>query len=151
MILNLYRNLSDERVINKTITDLKQLTGQLYMPTDILNPQITVDLFPGIFTYNYAYIPAFERYYFINDINISEGSHVTLTLSVDVLETWWNKGLGDSTQNVIRQENNYNMYIPDNRITLTGRYRTQVVKSTPGVSFVLPSNETARTYVLNTM
>ena len=89
--------------------------------TSILNPVIhfrpTDDEFyiPGtgldIFTANYAYIPLFNRYYFINNWEFNSGLWVAY-MSCDVLATYKTE-IGNSTQYVLRNANSYNESVTD--------------------------------------
>lgn len=51
---------------------------------------INVDVFTNnsLITFNYCYIPIFNRYYFINDIEIFPNNIYRLHLHIDVLETY---------------------------------------------------------------
>ena len=101
MKLILYNNFSETNQVNKTISKVIELEGSLLESTSIINPIIKIFFNPEtmegyvvddnkiyitfnglkitwdsfIYDYvlaaNYAYIPEFNRYYFINDI-ISE-------------------------------------------------------------------------------
>lgn len=55
-------------------------------PSSILNPRIDLDSSNPV-SYNYCYIPAFNRYYFINDWTSDHG-HWIADCSVDVLASW---------------------------------------------------------------
>ncbi len=61
--------------------------------------------------FNYAYIPDFQRYYFIDDISWSQGIW-TLTMHVDVLASF-RDDIMNSRQYVIRSASQSNAYIPD--------------------------------------
>lgn len=84
MDINLYYNSSDNRCITKHLTDIKVISGTLRDETSIINPIITTNN-SSIIRYNYAYIPEFKRYYYINNIE-SVRNHVwKLYLQVDPL------------------------------------------------------------------
>lgn len=73
--------------VNKTLSDGVTLTGYLRTPVNVLEPVITIrtDSTPA---YNYAYIPDFNRYYFIKRWTLSNNNEYTLYISVDVLKTY---------------------------------------------------------------
>ena len=79
----------------------------------ILNPSITVNL--GLTSdpsqYNYAYIPAFERYYFIEEW-FFENALWTANLKVDVLATYKTE-IGNSSLYVLRSADEYDGSITD--------------------------------------
>lgn len=71
--IELYSNSSDERVVDKTITLLNTIQGELVEQSGILNPSVRIE-FDGIPNFNYAKIPAFgNRYYFVagEPVNLS--------------------------------------------------------------------------------
>lgn len=102
----------------------KQQPGQLFMVADctlkdttsVLAPQVVL-IFPDPqhnlppSTYNYAYIPDFNRYYFVTDISFDR-NRVIYTLSCDVLATYW-ETLKESTQYVLRSASSKNGKIVD--------------------------------------
>lgn len=87
VVVALYNNISEENRLTKTIpfNDLQDCV--LKLSTDILNPQIilNVDVAP---TANYAFIPSLGRYYFITNVQYISYKHYMLTLHVDVLMTY---------------------------------------------------------------
>lgn len=154
MTTYLYKNLSDENVINKHLESSITKQGVVYNPpTDVLNPEIEIKYFEGIFLYNYIFIPKFSRYYFIDKHTVVEGNKVRLSCRCDVLQSWWNQGLSNVKCHIVRQSdpNRANFYLVDNKLRTTGRHLTQVKTSGPNMDIILPSNTTAYSYILNTM
>lgn len=101
MELHLYNTQDDDNVLNKTLTgELLIPSIKLKNPVNINNPILTLsskivydDGYGGGYTrytkdYNYAYIPEFERYYFIENITLQSNNINVLTLKVDVLKTY---------------------------------------------------------------
>ena len=88
MELILYKTNSERNVINKELTDSVSLDIKLKRDELIESPNISCNRFTGIEDYNYAYIPNFERYYFIVDIEMLNKRIVRLRLHTDVLETY---------------------------------------------------------------
>lgn len=90
--LFLYTVTDDPRTVDKTLDNQTslQLSGILRVPTDVLNPVVTIDYDPAstVTTYNYAYIVDLRRYYFIADYKIVNNKLVELSLKVDVLKTY---------------------------------------------------------------
>ena len=80
----------------------------------ILHPTISFDLgkTEDPSQYNYAYIPDFGRYYFIEEWFFDKALW-TASLKVDVLATYKNE-IGDSTLYVLRASNEYDGRIIDN-------------------------------------
>lgn len=82
-------------------------------PCSVYNPVISLNL--GLanspVSYNYAYIPTFNRYYFIKDWTF-QNALWTATLEVDVLASWKTQ-IGASTCYVLRSSNSYDLDIVD--------------------------------------
>lgn len=87
MELILYNTADDPNVLNKTLTLVKEYEITLKDDSSISAPVIRLkderDNLNNIA--NYAYIPAFNRYYFVSSIVSMNKQVWTLVLSVDVL------------------------------------------------------------------
>lgn len=86
MTIILYQNNSENNAVNKNLTELTTLTGTLREQSSIIDPVINIS---GIDAYigsmNYAYIPEFNRYYFINNIESVKNGLWRVSFHVDVL------------------------------------------------------------------
>lgn len=84
-------------------------------PCSILNPVLQLDITAMGATspaaINYCHIPAFGRYYWVNDWTYERGFWVA-SCSVDALASW-KTDIGNSTQYVVRSANQFNGDIPD--------------------------------------
>lgn len=109
--LTLMQNMSDNNVLNKSLTTLSTITGTLKDKTSIINPVITVEgAIPT--NCNYFYIPNFGRYYYINDISSVHNNIYEISGHVDVLKTY-NSQIRGCRGIVARQQTQYNLYIDD--------------------------------------
>lgn len=92
MQIQLYRYRGERNRINKNnyMTNQWVCNGSLKENTSLLKPIIEIDKVtpPQDNEYNYMYIPAFNRYYFITDIVNSANSFWQIHAKVDVLNTW---------------------------------------------------------------
>lgn len=59
-------------------------TVQIANPCNTENPVLLLDV-SGTFSYNYAYIPAWERYYFVSEPTYLNGHQFTVSGTCDVL------------------------------------------------------------------
>jgi hypothetical protein len=84
MDIKLYYNSSDNRYINKILIDEFSISGTLREETSIINPIIIIKNAEPI-RYNYAYIPQFKRYYYINNIESIRNGIWKLYFEVDPL------------------------------------------------------------------
>lgn len=79
-----YYNISDSRVINKTLVNEELFQGELCSEGDVMNPTIRFES-EGVLRYNYAYIPAYQRYYDITNRTVYRDGVWDVTFAVDVL------------------------------------------------------------------
>ena len=103
----LYNNVSDNREINKNITEITSIDLTLYLDTNVLNPVFKVKTFNN--NGNYLYVPTLNRYYYINNYTLSNQC-VYLHCSVDVLMSFKNQIL-NNTYLIKRNE-----FLKDNRL-----------------------------------
>ena len=87
MILKLYNTSDSNNTIGKTLTDEETFNITFKGEFDIINPIILLKSDTPILK-NYAYIPEFNRYYFIISIQIQPNKVYELFLECDVLETY---------------------------------------------------------------
>lgn len=130
MIIELYKNIDDRNVVDKTITLQAELTGDLREGTDILDPVFEVQNAGNIITggnINYAYIPDFKRYYFINDIKFNSNTLFSIFCHVDVLMTY-KAEIRENSALVLRQEFNYNAMLSDPKIKYMANPLVQALK-----------------------
>lgn len=114
MQIILYVTTSEPNRVKKTLNNANTLQGTLKTETSIMNPVIDIAGTNTILSYNYCYIPDFKRYYFITDIVVVRNGLFRLSLSVDVLQTYWNE-LQNLKVIVARQENRMDAYLNDDK------------------------------------
>lgn len=107
MELVLYKTMSERNVINKELTDSVSLDIKLKKDELIESPNISCNRFEGIEEYNYAYIPKFERYYFIVDTEMLNKRIVRLKLHTDVLETYKHDILNSTVRASVAEIDSY--------------------------------------------
>ena len=86
--ISLFKTVSENNRVVKTLTDEKQLSGELRNQTSVLNPSIVIESADNISTYNYAYIPEFGRYYYITDIMSIRTNCWVVSMRCDVLMSY---------------------------------------------------------------
>ena len=84
MDIKLYYNTSDNRTIRKNLINEYSISGKLRESCDLINPVLTIQQYKVI-RYNYAYIPEFHRYYFINKVTSISRNLWRVELEVDPL------------------------------------------------------------------
>lgn len=88
MEVRFYKITDTRTTINKTLGDYTSTFVNLkFLDCSVVNPTLRMKFltYPD---YNYIYIPAFKRYYFIDDISIETTNTFIIQLQVDVLETF---------------------------------------------------------------
>lgn len=112
--VTLYSNSSDRKVVNKNLEEIYSVKCRLKEPCSILRPIVTLtrtSVGKRWASANYAYIPAFNRYYFIDNITLLNGGLMQIEMSVDVLQTYAEQILGSQQEVVRAQSLNSKMYI----------------------------------------
>ena len=93
-------------------TETIHYTGTFKSGTNILAPTVVLNASGGITYYNYCYIPAFDRYYFVVNWTYAEGAFWEASLSCDVMASL-KSIIGASTQYVERAYSEYNQFAED--------------------------------------
>ena len=93
MEIRLYFTTSPDNRMTKYLTNTSVMQGNLRDVSNVVNPVILVerDIEQLSGLYNYAYIPEFNRYYFITEMQSYRNNFVLLSLSVDVLYSFKNQ------------------------------------------------------------
>lgn len=114
MKVYIYKTESEKNKLNKQLELVKEINVKLLNNTEILKPIIEVSHIPikDLTTANYMYIPDFNRYYFIDNIELMTGNNVYISGSVDVLMSYMADIL-NLKGTVKRAESLKNGYIPD--------------------------------------
>lgn len=109
----LYTNGSHPSVINKSLTLIDSVTGELRENQQLSDVQLTLNRssYTGSIP-NYIYISDLHRYYFVEDVTIINSELIALTCHVDLLQSFADEILSQ-TAVISKQENNWNLYLND--------------------------------------
>lgn len=88
MEIKLYKNLSENNVIGKSLTQIKSVEANLKNDVSVINPTFILYYTDNILQSNYCFIPKFNRYYFIDEIVPITGDRCIVKCRVDVLESF---------------------------------------------------------------
>ena len=105
----LYNTTSDNRVLNKHITLIKEINAELKDADDVISPTLKIQRFKDWEKVNYIYIKSFNRYYYVNTIKQLLGNTILLDCSVDVLMSNKN-AIRNLTCIIDKQENSSTTY-----------------------------------------
>ena len=130
MQIILYQNKSEKNKINKDLTQVEVLTGNLRNDTSLQKPSIRIERNDPT-GFNYCYIPQFNRYYFVDDVIINRNNILTLTLSVDVLESFKTQILAQSAI-INKNTTDNNKYLNDENWLTTVKRKTDIVNFSNG-------------------
>lgn len=111
----IYKSSSPKNKLGKELEQIAEYPCLIKDESSLVNPtlEIRADFIGG----NYAYIPQFNRYYFINDIISVVNGVWRVLLHVDVLDSYINE-IKANTATLTRSQYHYNLYAPDERMKL---------------------------------
>ena len=114
MQVTLCQNLSENNIINKSITEKDTASCVIKGPLSVENPVLILQYDADLQNINYIKIPEFSRGYYITDIVNLTGGRYQITCKSDVLESFKNSILG-LTAVIDKQEGTAvtNMYYND--------------------------------------
>lgn len=107
MIVKAYKTESSANTINKIINFVADIDVKFKDEVNIYNPTIALK-YDDLIDFNYMYIEKFNRYYFIETVEVFPNKIYHLTLKCDVLMSFKDDIL-NSYGNITRQTN-YNDY-----------------------------------------
>lgn len=115
MDLRLYYTNDENNKINKTLTNALLLVGTMRDSSSIINPVILVEgaNFDG---FNYAYIPQFDRYYFIKNIINYRNNLWILELECDVLMSFKSSILNMNCILIETEQTGADRYLANSRV-----------------------------------
>lgn len=120
----------DMDVIGKTWSNTTELiNGQLLFDQGMSKPKFIVD--GNYSTYNYAYIPEFNRFYFIMEQSVKSSTMTEIDLQVDVLQSFKKQLIGENAEveaMIERQESLNNAYFSD---SMYWTQANKIVKTVP--------------------
>lgn len=105
----LQTNNSEAIRVDKALTDIVTLTGNLRDECEISDPSILIEAeYDDIKTCNYCTVEAFGRSYFIQKIDIVRSGLCRLTCHVDVLSSF--KTQMRANKGIVRRAESYGVY-----------------------------------------
>ena len=132
MVIDLYINSSENNRVSKVLSDKFEMTGTLRGETNVVNPEILIE-HTNPTGYNYAYIPEFNRYYFINEFTSVRNGLWRVRLAVDVLETYKTQ-IKQMPAIIDKQQNkgNSNLYLNDGSYVIDSRSYNTILNFSGG-------------------
>lgn len=132
MVIDLYINSSENNRVSKVLSNKFEMSGTLRGETNVVNPEILIE-HANPTGYNYAYIPEFNRYYFINEFTAVRNGLWRVRLAVDVLETY-KAQIKQMPAIIDKQQNkgNSNLYLNDGSYVIDSRSYNTILNFSGG-------------------
>lgn len=148
--LMLYQNSAEVNRVDKTsyLAIVDTLTGVFREECSMQRPSVLINTLE-IPSFNYVYIPAFNRYYYVTSITTVSYGLWRIELNCDVLMSFKDK-IKSLSALIGRQENNYNDYLVDNEIP-TENTPVVTVEEIPSSAFTTSQTGAVYCYVLSTI
>lgn len=131
MTADFYVCNSDRRNLYKNISLIFSTDFVFYENSSILNPRLRIAYNANINSCNYMYIPALNRYYFIDDISFNNAGEMIVSGQIDGLQTYQNQIAG-ITCNIARYENYDLSLCSDTNILIKNYNIINIYKSDSG-------------------
>lgn len=143
MKITFYSTVDGENVINKTLINGVTIPINLKRDIDILSPVLVMTNKSGVDyrKYNYCFIDALKRFYFIRTVRQINGFLFHLELSCDVLETYKNKILSSNARfkRKVLPGDYYNANIDNSVKQTVNTYTGNVTISLTNQNYILTS------------
>lgn len=107
MLIKFYNTKSSNNTINKVLTDETEYNIRFKDMTDMLFPVIQLQS-EDLIMFNYAFIPNFKRYYFVQKIELFPNGIYVIILKGDVLESFKDEIL--DCEGYVTKQANINQY-----------------------------------------
>lgn len=133
MTVELYKNLSENEVIGKSKTLVYSTECEIKAESSVINPILILRYNEQIFGTNYVYIPAWGRYYFIDDISVMPGGRVEVAMAVDVLESFKDSILELNVILSDTEQTGVNNYLPSESFVVNCKSKTDIVNFSNGL------------------
>lgn len=113
--INLYQNTAEQNRLDKTdyLKSVGTLNGTFREPTSVTSPSISIEM-DGVPTFNYIYIPNFNRYYYVTEITNLRKNVWQIDCTVDVLMSY-KDAIRKCPARVERNQYEFNRLIQDDR------------------------------------
>lgn len=136
--ITLYNYSTTPNTVGKGANIVETLSGTFRNPVSIIDPVFTIERSSPV-GFNYVYIEAFDRFYYVNGVSADSHGLITVSCTVDPLET--NATVIEQMDAIIkRQENQFNLYLDDGIFKAYQNTKHKIIK--------LPYGFTEYSYIL---
>ena len=139
----------DRRKLEKNVTWFDTFDCKPYTDYNISAPNLLIVNATGaIANNNYAYIPNYQRYYYVDSVTVGRNGMYTVQLSVDVLMTYAD-AIRNLSATTSRQENIGINDIVDSLLPLQNRKELAVIEFENSEFNIANANTSSYNFVLN--
>lgn len=146
-VITSYHCSQDVRAISKTLTNAVEYNCEILDTMNSFTPRIRLFCTSETFNANMIYIPFFDRYYHITDIDVESAETIILQCEFDIYT--YSNALLNSNFLVTRNENIGSTYIPDTLLPLKGSKEMKVIEFTGGDFNLDSATVNSYNFVLN--
>lgn len=125
--VQLYQIFDDPRKIVKTLGEYNTAECRITNAVSVISPTLELMGYTPAPYINYAYIPEFKRYYFINRTRINTAGRMEIDLTVDVLMTY-SAELLNTNMLIIRNQNVGSTYVDDKTLPLYPYKQNKIIE-----------------------
>lgn len=126
MTITLYKNASVPNKVDKSLTQIAQLTGSLRTGTSVISPSFLITGANASLDFNYFKVEEWNRYYFTGPPKIEITGSMVLNGMVDVLMSFASD-IRKARAIIDRQEFIYNMYLNDNKVMMNQNTKHKII------------------------
>lgn len=123
MIINLYNNESPDNKINKSVTLVTALSGEMRNENNIVAPIVRV-YSATLPSFNYAQIPLYNRYYYMRDVKQIRNDIWEISLESDPLMSF---DISDVTGVLVEGKNGGSNYIDHRHFVRSVKSKTNIL------------------------
>lgn len=152
--VNFYNCSDDKRVMSKTLTAQITVQATFLQASSIIKPRLRLAWNNAYVSCNYMYIPAFNRYYFVDDITADTGGAVIINASIDVLTTYQDQiklcpAVVTRQARSIQRGSNRSTWIADSKLPITTGRTLKAIEFEGTVLNISTAAMTDNNFVLN--
>lgn len=126
MTITLYKNASVPNKVDKSLTQVAQLSGSLRSGTSILSPSFLITGANATLDFNYFKVEEWNRYYFTGPPKMEITGSMVLNGMVDVLMSF-SSDIKKCRAIITRQEFLYNLYLNDPKVMMNQNPKHKIV------------------------
>ena len=151
MILTFYTTADAPNKIDKSVTQIKTITGAICKENcSVLTPVFIVAYDALLLNCNYAYCADFGRYYYITNITVVTGGRLQINCKVDVLTTYA-QYIKNVPAVLVRSEQSGYTQITDNKLPIGKNKLIRIAEFEGGDFNINAATDTNYNFVLNIM